>query len=147
MARLMRYGELPLVVLACLSKRPRSSYQLMADVEAVFGGRYRPSTGTLYPAVAGLQQVGLITAGTDTQWTLTAAGWETLTARADDLQSIERRTGASLRVEDRISRLLDEFIATARGLAESIGEERLQQVLSATLATLSETTRTEARHA
>lgn len=147
MARLMRYGELPLVVLACLSAGPRSSYQLMADVEGVFDRRYRPSTGTLYPAVAGLRQAGLIVSDDASRWLLTPEGWETLTARAEDLAAIEFRTGASLRVDDRLSRLLNDFCAKARGLADSVGERRLESVLTSALASLSDARRTGARHA
>lgn len=147
MARLMRYGELPLVVLACLSTGPRSSYQLMADVEGVFNGRYRPSTGTLYPAVTGLQQAGLIVADDASHWLLTPEGWETLTARAEDLAAIELRTGASLRVDDRLSRRLNDFCAKARALAEHVGERRLEIVLTNALASLSDARPTGASHA
>jgi DNA-binding PadR family transcriptional regulator len=148
MAKLMRYGELSLVLLACLSGGPRTSYQLISDVESLFGGRYRPSTGTLYPAVSGLQHAGLVAADEDAGWALTPDGWKTLTARTAELAAIEQRTGAKVHVDDPVSRRLATFAAEARSLAAVLPDGVLDTVLRDAIRALrARTSRSDVRHA
>lgn len=138
MGRLLRYGELPLVILSCLSQGSRSSYQLMKDVEERFDGRYRPSTGALYPAVSGLEHAGLIAAddGASGMFVLTEAGRKTLTDKADELVTIEARTGARVLPRDRISNRLREFATTVSELVDEASLPTLDAVLNDAVASL-----------
>lgn len=137
MARLLRYGELPLVILSCLSAGPRSAYQLMLDVERQFGGRYKPSTGALYPAVAGLESAGLITPDRqEAAFVLTAEGWRSLAEHETALAEIAARTGASVLPEDRSSRRVREFATAVHALAGSVEFATLEAVLDGAVAAL-----------
>ena len=55
-----RFAEPSLFILASLSEGPKHGYAIMADVEAISGGRLGP--GTLYAALARLERRGLIEA-------------------------------------------------------------------------------------
>src|SRR3954453_7266415 len=48
-------GELPLVILALLNVRPQGGYELLRELEQRYGPAYRPSPGSIYPALAALR--------------------------------------------------------------------------------------------
>ena len=47
-------------ILALLSKGEKSGYEIMKEIERITGGEWKPTTGTLYPALKGLERKGLI---------------------------------------------------------------------------------------
>ena len=47
-------------MLALLAEGPRNGYALIHDIEARSGGAWRPSPGSIYPALARLTAMGLI---------------------------------------------------------------------------------------
>jgi DNA-binding PadR family transcriptional regulator len=113
-----RYGELPLVLLALLRRRPMHGYELLGELASLFSPRYDPSPGSVYPAISALSRSGLIGAGDDNgkkRYQLTAAGEEALATRNDQLSAIEARFGVYLRehpgVEAELRRL--ETVVTA----------------------------------
>jgi DNA-binding PadR family transcriptional regulator len=142
MGRLLHYGELPLVILSCLAQGSRSSYQLLRDVEDRFDGRYRPSTGALYPAVSGLEHAGLIASDPEASgvFVLTDAGRKTLMDKAGELTLIEARTGARVQPRDRVSSRLREFVITASSLVDEANLATLDAVLNDAVASLRRTT-------
>jgi len=94
--RFFKHGELHLVLLSLLSERPRHGYQLMAELSRLFGSAYRPSPGSIYPALEALEAEGLIdgeVAGGRTTFSITEAGAEALAERIDDVAALELRTG------------------------------------------------------
>jgi DNA-binding PadR family transcriptional regulator len=94
--RFFRHGELPLVVLALLAERPMHGYELMSELSRLFGPRYRPSPGSVYPALEALEAERLLSGEADsgrTTYRTTADGAEALETRADDLAALEFRTG------------------------------------------------------
>lgn len=97
--RFFRHGELPLVLLALLSEEPRHGYQVMAELTRLFGPRYRPSPGSIYPAIEALDAEGLIegrpVAG-KIVYATTPAGEQALEDRAEMLAALELRVGVSL---------------------------------------------------
>lgn len=52
-------GDLRLLVLAML-KEPMHGYEIISRLKESSGGRYRPSTGALYPQLRGLEEAGLV---------------------------------------------------------------------------------------
>src|SRR5688500_6715088 len=96
--RFFRYGELPLVVLHLLDGQPLRGFDLMAELDRLFGPAYRASAGTVYPALAALESEGLISrTDLDPQrYALTAVGRQSLDARRAMLSVIENRTGVAL---------------------------------------------------
>jgi len=50
-------------ILALLSESPRNGYQIMQELEQRSRGAWRPSPGSVYPALQQLQDEGLVTEG------------------------------------------------------------------------------------
>jgi DNA-binding PadR family transcriptional regulator len=55
-----RRGDVRAALLHALAEEPRNGYQLMQLIEERSGGRWRPSPGSVYPALAQLEDEGLI---------------------------------------------------------------------------------------
>jgi DNA-binding PadR family transcriptional regulator len=55
-----RRGDVRAALLFALAEEPRNGYQLMQVIEERSGGRWRPSPGSVYPALAQLEDEGLI---------------------------------------------------------------------------------------
>jgi DNA-binding PadR family transcriptional regulator len=55
-----RRGDVRAALLLALTEEPRNGYQLMQLIEERSGGRWRPSPGSVYPALAQLEDEGLI---------------------------------------------------------------------------------------
>ncbi len=58
--RRMRRGNVRAAVLLLLGDEPRNGYQLMQELEQRSGGAWRPSPGSMYPALQLLADEGLI---------------------------------------------------------------------------------------
>ena len=57
-----RRGDVRTAVLLLLAEEPRNGYQLMQEIEERSGGVWRPSPGSVYPALAQLEDEGLVRA-------------------------------------------------------------------------------------
>jgi DNA-binding PadR family transcriptional regulator len=57
-----RRGDVRVALLLLLAEEPRNGYQLMQTIEERSGGRWRPSPGSVYPALAQLEDEGFIRA-------------------------------------------------------------------------------------
>ncbi len=55
-----RRGDVRTALLLLLAEGPRNGYQLMQTLEERTGGRWRPSPGSVYPALAQLEDEGLV---------------------------------------------------------------------------------------
>jgi DNA-binding PadR family transcriptional regulator len=55
-----RRGDVRIALLLLLAEEPRNGYQLMQTIEERSGGRWRPSPGSVYPALAQLQDEGFV---------------------------------------------------------------------------------------
>jgi len=85
--RKARRGDIRTAALLLLAEEPRNGYQIMQEVEERSGGVWRPSPGSVYPALAQLEDEGLIrTEETDGRklFHLTDAGREQLAQRGED---------------------------------------------------------------
>ena len=128
-ARFFKHGELALVVLALLERSPMHGYQLIGELEALFGDDYEPSTGTIYPAVRALADEGLVTSNDDGRravYSLTAVGRRSLDNRSEQLAARELRTGTTIRRAAELDRLL----ARARGAARRVEQEKALVILT-----------------
>ena len=130
--RFFRTGELPLVLLAFVAQRPQHGYDLMAELDRAFGPAYRPSPGSIYPALSALETEGLVKASTDPDrrtYSLTPAGDQALRARAGLLAEIEARTGARLSGAQTVQSAIDRFVAKVRDVGGEIDIEALERLL------------------
>jgi DNA-binding PadR family transcriptional regulator len=57
-----RRGDVRVALLLLLAEEPRNGYQLMQEIEERSGGRWRPSPGSVYPALAQLEDQGFVRA-------------------------------------------------------------------------------------
>jgi DNA-binding PadR family transcriptional regulator len=57
-----RRGDVRAALLLLLAEEPRNGYQLMQAIDERSGGRWRPSPGSVYPALSQLEDEGLIRA-------------------------------------------------------------------------------------
>jgi DNA-binding PadR family transcriptional regulator len=57
-----RRGDVRAALLLLIAEEPRNGYQLMQITEERSGGRWRPSPGSVYPALSQLEDEGLIRA-------------------------------------------------------------------------------------
>jgi DNA-binding PadR family transcriptional regulator len=146
--RFFRSGELPLVLLALLARRPRHGYDLLAELDDRFGPGYHPSPGSIYPALAALEAEGLVAATTDGErrtYALTPVGHEALQARASVLAEIEARTGARLTGSETLQPAIDRFVARVRELAGDLDIEALERFLDEAVDAVEDLARREAK--
>lgn len=85
--RRARRGAVRAAILVLLGEEPRNGYALMQEIEKRSEGTWRPSPGSMYPALALLEDEGLIkSVGAEDQraFELTDAGRKALAERGDD---------------------------------------------------------------
>ncbi len=120
------------MLLALLAERPRHGYEIMAELKRLFSPRYRPSPGSVYPAIEALHAEGLIDGqaqGGRTTYRVTPAGEQAIEARRDALAALEVRTGARFGDADSIEPLLDRFRARLAPLSGRVDPQAVAVVL------------------
>jgi DNA-binding PadR family transcriptional regulator len=82
-----RRGDVREALLVLLAEEPRNGYQLMQEIEQRSDGVWRPSPGSVYPALQQLEDEGLVRVepGERKAYTLTDEGRAHVEARAADL--------------------------------------------------------------
>lgn len=60
-----RRGDVRAAILALLAEEPRNGYQLMVEIERRSEGAWRPSPGSMYPALQQLEDEGLVRSESD----------------------------------------------------------------------------------
>lgn len=81
-----RRGDVRTAVLLLLAEEPRNGYQLMQEIEQRSGGAWRPSPGSMYPALQQLEDEGLVRVeaeGGSRVFHLTAAGKKAASTKSE----------------------------------------------------------------
>ncbi|MFO7253204.1 MAG: PadR family transcriptional regulator [Actinomycetes bacterium] len=81
----VRRGDVRAAILALLAEEPRNGYQIIQEIAARSGGIWRPSPGSVYPALQQLADEGLVTSaesGGSRVYRLTDAGRAHVAERA-----------------------------------------------------------------
>jgi DNA-binding PadR family transcriptional regulator len=81
-------GDVRAAVLLLLAEEPRNGYALMQEIEERSEGVWRPSPGSIYPALAQLEDEGLVEAtkeGSGRVFALTDTGREHVESRREEL--------------------------------------------------------------
>lgn len=102
------------MLLALAKAEPRKAYELLAELERLFGPDYRPSPGGVYPALNALVAERLLAVdheGRARRYRLTDLGREALERRSRQLAAIEARTAVNV-----------EAGATLRAALERLGD-------------------------
>ena len=58
---MVRRGEIRPLILAVLATKPMHGYEVITELQAQSGGRWRPSAGSVYPTLQQLADEGLVT--------------------------------------------------------------------------------------
>jgi DNA-binding PadR family transcriptional regulator len=130
--RFFGHGELPLVLLALVNDRPMNGYEVMSELARLFGPRYRPSPGSVYPAVEALEAEGLVRGEARdgrTIYRTTATGAGALEERARALAALEVRTGTRVRRSESLEPTLARFGARLAPLSGRVDAERVAAIL------------------
>eukprot|EP01133_Synstelium_polycarpum_P020258 gene20258-24293_t len=95
--RVFASGDLRLVLLALVAERPRHGYELIKDIEELFGGAYAPSPGSVYPSLTFLEEIGQVTAaaseGSKKLYTITEEGLAYLAENKNLVDAVRTRMG------------------------------------------------------
>ena len=118
-----RRGALRLSVLTLLNERPMHGYELITELESRSEGRWRPSAGSIYPALSRLEEGGLVTLTESEgkrQFSLTDRGREVLgelrDAQGDDAPAPWDNRGTGGRGD--LRRHLSELVSQARQIGQ-----------------------------
>lgn len=132
--RFFRHGELPLVLLALVSTKPRHGYEIISELTRLFGPRYRASPGSVYPAIEALQTEGLIEGRSEderTVYSITTAGERAIEDRSEQLAGLELRLHVQLAESDSLEALLNQFKARLAPLTGRIDTAAAAEILEA----------------
>ncbi|MBO0775484.1 MAG: helix-turn-helix transcriptional regulator [Actinobacteria bacterium] len=87
----VKRGDVRAAALALLAEEPRNGYQIIQEIGERSGGVWRPSPGSVYPALQQLEDEGLVRAetadGGRRQYVLTGEGREYVAAHPDELRA------------------------------------------------------------
>jgi DNA-binding PadR family transcriptional regulator len=85
-----RRGDIRAAILALLAEAPRNGYQIMQELEERSRGAWRPSPGSVYPALQQLEDEGLIrdeATGGGKTFHLTDRGREYIASHPDEVRA------------------------------------------------------------
>jgi DNA-binding PadR family transcriptional regulator len=122
-----RRGDVRAAALILLAEEPRNGYQLMQEIEHRSGGVWRPSPGSVYPALSQLEDEGLVCVeehdGRRT-YVLTDAGRSYVDERRDDLSAPWEEMSES--VDDAVASVFKELrqVGMAAAQIAHVGTER-----------------------
>ena len=131
--RFFRHRELHLTLLALLLERPMHGYELMGELAQRFGPAYRPSAGSVYPALDSLSAEGLICpepGSEPTAYAITPVGEAALVRRGADLLRLEQRTGVVLGSAAAVEQALGRLVEVARRAARSTDRDQIAGLLA-----------------
>jgi len=100
LGRFFAHGDLRLVLLNLIAKKPRHGYELIKAIEEAAGGAYSPSPGVVYPTLTLLEELGSVTVSTEGEsgrklHTITEQGRAYLDANRPALEALQARMGAA----------------------------------------------------
>lgn len=146
--RFFKHGELPLLLLALVSKHPRHGYEIMNELTRLFAPRYRASPGSIYPAIEALQSEGLIAGraeGDKTIYSITEPGKDAFGERAELLAAIELRLNVQLGESDSLDAQLTRFKARLAPLSGRVEPDAAAEILERAAAEIEQLTPTRTR--
>jgi DNA-binding PadR family transcriptional regulator len=130
--QVFRPGELPLVLLALLADQPMNGYEVLGELGRLFGPDYKPSPGSVYPAIQALLDERLVQAdkGGGNAYRLTPTGKTALERRGPLLATVEVRTGVRLRDTADLQAAIDRFAARVQVLGGKVDPAAVETVLN-----------------
>jgi DNA-binding PadR family transcriptional regulator len=132
-----RRGDVRAAILALLAEEPRNGYQLIQEINERTQGVWRPSPGAVYPALALLEDEGLVKAdeadGKRT-FALTDAGRKHVSDHAEEIgkpweKVTEGLPEGELALRDHIRQLVDAVVQVVRA-GDASQVEQAKQVMA-----------------
>lgn len=112
-------GDVRAAILLLLAERPLHGYQIIQEIGAWSGGLWRPSPGSVYPALQLLEDEGLVRAEQESErrvFHLTEAGRAYVDTRKQELAA----------ARDAVTGAMDEAVLELRDLHEQVGAALMQ---------------------
>jgi DNA-binding PadR family transcriptional regulator len=134
-------GELPMVLLALLADRPQGGYELLGELERRFGPDYRPSPGSVYPALSALRAEQLVvqrSASAKAVYTITSRGRRHLAEADGVLARIRERTSVALDDDRSLQPVLARFTAEISKFSGHVDRADVERVLDAAAAAIAD---------
>jgi len=134
-----RRGDVRAAMLALLREQPRNGYQIIQEIERRSGGLWRPSAGSVYPALQLLEDEGLIEAVEEAgrrELRLTEAGRTYANEHPDELAAPWATVADSL---DQEARSLFEIVAAVGAATVQVGQAGSEAQIAKARQLLSET--------
>lgn len=135
-----RRGAVGTAILTLLDEQPMHGYELIGELEDRSGGRWKPSAGSIYPALHRLEERGFISPVSDAaddgkrRFELTDTGRQRLAERGDD--ATPPWDDANLSRHGELRRAMAEL----SGPAKQIGRFGTTEQVDAAVAAVKETT-------
>jgi len=108
-----RRGDVRAAILALVAEEPRNGYQLMQEIERRSEGVWRPSPGSVYPALQQFEDEGLVR--------VEETDGRKLFHLTDDGQAAAAATGAEAAPWDAVSESVDSDVWELFGVAKQVG--------------------------
>jgi len=123
-SRLLRRGDIRVLVLEVLSKQPMHGYEVVKEISGIFGGLYSPSPGIVYPTLQWLEDegyIGITERGGKKVYNVTSAGTKFYDENKGELERLlkgwkQAREGGKLELLEAGMRLRRTLASTSRGL-------------------------------
>lgn len=117
LGKLLRHGELKLIILYLLEKAPRHGYEIIKELEVLSSGAYTPSPGSIYPTLTFLDESGLATSTKEDNkklYSITKSGQSEIENSREKIEELVHRFS---RMGEKISKL-----------QEWMGREEIEEV-------------------
>ena len=125
-------GELALVLLALIAERSQGGYELIGELERRFGPVYRPSPGSVYPALSALRAGELIAqkpGSGRSAYSVTALGRRMLADQQEVLTRVEARTSALLAPDLSLQPAVARFAARVIKFSGRVDRAAVERIL------------------
>lgn len=128
----VRRGGVRAAVLVSLAEEPRNGYQIIQRITERSGGGWRPSAGSVYPALQQLEDEGLVRAlmsGTRRLFELTEKGRTYVEIHADELGALwESVSGTMSEYGIDIREMLEQVVMAAFQVLQAGSESQADEV-------------------
>jgi DNA-binding PadR family transcriptional regulator len=125
-------GELPLVLLSMLAERSLSGYELLGELERQYAPNYRPSPGSVYPALSALRTERLVDQAPSKSkgpYRVTTKGRRMLAAQRNVLERIEARTSSAAESIASLQPSLAQFAARISKFSGRVDRAAVERIL------------------
>src|SRR3954454_24544564 len=131
--RRMRRGDVRAALLVLLAEEPRNGYGLMQEIEQRSEGEWRPSPGSVYPALSLLEDEGLVRAkaeGNGRRFSLTDEGRAHVEEHREELGEPWANLGGEGGSNRDLRRALGETAAAVMQVARAGNADQVKQALT-----------------